>query len=267
MGEACVTSPAVLSAVGLSKHFGRVSAVTDVSFTIGQGEVVGLVGDNGAGKSTLVGMLSGAIAPSEGFIEVDGDRVNFTSPMQARLSGIETVYQDLSLAVDLSVWANIYLGREELRPGLLGALGMLNRPRMIRRTIAELDRLGITLPSVMTPCDQLSGGQRQAVAVSRAVTWGSKVLLLDEPTANLGVEQQGHVAELVEKVKQHGIPVLFISHNLPQLHNICDRILVMYHGALVADLVPSHSSVEEVIRWITGAAVGDHPSPARSGTP
>lgn len=261
------TAPPVLTAVSLSKHFGKITAVDGVSFTIHAQEVVGLVGDNGAGKSTLVSLLCGALQPSEGSLLLDGKQVAFASPMEARAMGIETVYQDLSLAVDLPVWANVYLGRERLRPGILGRLGMLDHRGMIENTAAELEHLAVRLPSVTAQCDQLSGGQRQAVAVIRAIFWGTRLLLLDEPTANLGVEQQRHVADLVMQVKARGIPVLIVSHNLPQLHAIADRILVMFHGHLVAALDARTATLEEIVGWITGArvAAGLDPAVAANG--
>lgn len=220
------------------------------------GEVVGLVGDNGAGKSTLVNILSGALAPNAGEVFVDGKSVTFSSSLQARRLGIETVYQDLSLAPDLSVWANIFLGREQTVKGPLRLVGWLDRRAMARSAEADLERTRIRIASVQSLAGRLSGGQRQAIAVGRAVAWGSRVVLMDEPTAALGVEQQERVAELVRSVRDQGVPVLLISHNLPQVYRVCDRVAVLFQGRVVADLRPAECSVDDIVSWITGAALG-----------
>jgi ABC-type sugar transport system ATPase subunit len=245
----------VVSARGITKHFGHVAALRGVDLEIYRGEVVGLVGDNGAGKSTLVNILSGALQPNGGSIMVDGKAVTFASPFDARRAGIETVYQDLSLAPDLPVWANIFLGREQKVKGPLGKFGWLDRRAMARGAEADLERTRIRIGSVNSLAGRLSGGQRQAIAVGRAVAWGSKVILMDEPTAALGVEQQAKVGELVRSVCDQGVPVLLISHNLPQVHALCDRVAVLFRGKVVADLRPSECSVEDIVRGITGASL------------
>jgi simple sugar transport system ATP-binding protein len=246
---------AVFSARGITKHYGHVHALRGVDLDIYPGEVVGLVGDNGAGKSTLVGILSGAAQPTSGQLTFCGEDVSFDSPLAARQRGIETVYQDLALALDVPIWANLFLGREKLRPGLLGRLGWLDRKQMISDAEQQLIETKIRIRSPLVRAEALSGGQRQAIAVARAVSWGSRLVLMDEPTAALGVEQQHRVGELITNVAATGLPVLLISHNLPQVKELCDRVLVMYQGRIVADLNPKELEVEEIIRWITGAAV------------
>ncbi len=237
----------------MSHHFGRVSALTDVNLSIYPGEVVGLVGDNGAGKSTFVKILSGALAPSRGELYVAGERVEMRSPVDARRLGIETVYQDLALALHLSVAANVFLGREEV-VGRGSRLGWLDDRKMEKRAAEELAALGINIPSVTARCDSLSGGQRQAVAVARAVAWGTRLVLMDEPTAALGVAEQEQVGRLTQRIRDTGTPVLLVSHNLPQVHQLCDRIIVFLHGR-VATVVPRGTTIEELVMWITGAGV------------
>ncbi|WP_413317245.1 ATP-binding cassette domain-containing protein [Agrococcus sp. 1P02AA] len=251
------TSTAVLRVRGVTKHYGHVQALRGVDMEVRAGEVVGLVGDNGAGKSTLVGVLSGAIAPTEGTVEFEGTPVALASPSHARDLGIETVYQDLALALELPIWANLHLGREQRRGGLLGALGFLDKRAMIASAEEELRTTRIRIGTVDARTSALSGGQRQAIAVARATARGSKLVLMDEPTAALGVEQQHRVGELVRTVAERDVPVVLISHNLPQVRELCDRVLVMYRGRIVADLDPKVESIESMIRWITGAALED----------
>jgi len=244
----------LLATRGVGKRFGSVVALSGVDFAVGPGEVVGLVGDNGAGKSTLVKIMAGALAPTVGHIEVEGAPAHFSTPMEAREIGIECVYQDLALAPDLSVWANLFLGRERLVPGPLRAIGWLDKRAMAAEAANQLQRMGMNIGSVETLCESLSGGQRQSVAVLRAVAWGTKVLLLDEPTAALGVEQQGKVDDMVRSVRAHGLSVVYISHNLPAVHRLCDRIVVLRLGHVVAALDPAQATVQDVVAWITGAA-------------
>ncbi len=259
----------VIATRGITKHFGTVQALRGVDLDVFAGEVVGLVGDNGAGKSTLVNILSGALQANDGSILVDGKAVAFTSSLEARRAGIETVYQDLSLAPDLSVWANIFLGREQSVKGPLGWFHWLDRKAMARAAEADLERTRIRIGSVNSLAGRLSGGQRQAIAVGRAVAWGSRVILMDEPTAALGVEQQAKVGELVRSVSDQGVPILLISHNLPQIHALCDRVVVLFQGRVVADLRPHECSVEEIVSWITGASLAATAAtfglPSRSG--
>lgn len=245
----------VISTRGITKHFGSVQALRGVDLDVYAGEVVGLVGDNGAGKSTLVNILSGALQPNDGSILVDGKTVTFSSSLEARRAGIETVYQDLSLAPDLSVWANIFLGREQSVKGPLRLFHWLDRKAMAQAAETDLERTRIRIESVNSLAGRLSGGQRQAIAVGRAVAWGSRVILMDEPTAALGVEQQAKVGELVRSVCDQGVPILLISHNLPQIHALCDRVVVLFQGRVVTSLRPTDCSVEEIVSWITGASL------------
>jgi ABC-type sugar transport system ATPase subunit len=255
-GVAVDTEVPVIAVRGITKHFGSIQALRGVDLEVHKGEVVGLVGDNGAGKSTLVNILSGALQPNSGTIMVDGKVVTFGSSLEARRLGIETVYQDLSLAPDLSVWANIFLGREQTVRGPFRWFGWLDRRAMARSAEKDLERTRIRIGSVNSLAGRLSGGQRQAIAVGRAVAWGSRVILMDEPTAALGVEQQERVGQLVRSVCDNGVPVLLISHNLPQVHKICDRVVVLFHGQVVANLRPAESSVDDIVAFITGAAMG-----------
>ena len=245
----------VLQAKGISRMFGSVVALNDVNIEINPGEVVGLVGDNGAGKSTLLKILCGALQPSSGQLVVDGDPVVFHSPKDSRERGIEVVYQDLALATELSVTENIFLGRERRREGFLGRAHIIDRPRMTSDARTTLDSLAIEINNVSARCGLLSGGQRQAVAVARAVRWGSRVLLLDEPTAALAVMEADKIGKLVGEVARQGVGVLLVSHNMPQVHQLCDRILVLLRGHMVADLRRGETSVEDIVMWITGAAL------------
>jgi simple sugar transport system ATP-binding protein len=243
----------LLEARSMSRSYGHVEALRDASISVHAGEVVALVGDNGAGKSTFVKILSGVVQPSGGTILVNGEPREFKSPIDARVAGVETVYQDLALASNLTVAENMFLGRERVRRPR--GSGWLDRRAMNTETRRELDRLQITIRSVTANCGELSGGQRQAIAVARAVAFGSRVVLMDEPTAALGVQQQENVGRLIRQVRDSGMGVVLISHNLPQVQEICDRVVVLLHGSTVADLSPKDSPIEEIISWITGAAV------------
>lgn len=249
------TSSPIVEVRQLIKRYGSLYALRGADLELRPGEVVGLVGDNGAGKSTLVNILSGVLQQTSGSLLVDGKEVNFRTPVDARSVGIETVYQDLSLAPDLSIWSNMFLGREKVVSGPLGRLGWLDRKAMIAETRAGLDDTNIRIASVLSRVGRLSGGQRQAVAVGRAVTWGSRVLLLDEPTAALGVEQQQRVGELIKRVASQGLAVLLISHNLPQVYDVCDRVVVLFRGETVANLTTSEIDIDDIVGWITGSAL------------
>lgn len=246
--------PPVLAVRGIRKHYGTVAALDGVDIEIHAGETVGLVGDNGAGKSTLVKILSGVLQPSAGEIFVDAKKVGLKSPRTAREQGIETIYQDLALALDLSVTANLFLGREQVRPGLLGRLGWLDNRRMMATAGNKLAELNIRLPSLRSECGSLSGGQRQAVAVARAVMWRRRIVLMDEPTAALGVQQQQQVVELIQQLHRQGVTVLVISHNLPQVCRICQRVVVLRHGRVVGVLSGDDLTVERIVLYITGGA-------------
>ncbi len=243
----------VLEGRGLVKTYGHVRALRGASFTAYPGEVVALVGDNGAGKSTLVKCLSGAEQPDGGVIEVDGRQALLASPTAAQSLGIETVYQDLALATDLDGAANVFLGREMLRPGLLGRLGVLDKRSMRERSRQAFAELGVDLQDATVPVASLSGGQRQSVAVARAVAWASKVVFMDEPTAALGVVQTGKVLEVIRRVRDRGITVVLISHNMPQVLEVADRIEVLRLGSRVARFRAAEVGVEDLVAAMTGA--------------
>jgi len=243
----------LLEARQIVKSFGRVRALRGASFTVYPGEVVALVGDNGAGKSTMVKTLSGVHQPEAGEIFFEGRPVAVESPVGARRLGIETVYQDLALAPELDPAANLYLGRELLRSGALGRLGFLDRSAMRRRSRESFDSLGVSLQDVAAPVATLSGGQRQGVAVARAVTWASKVVFMDEPTAALGVVQTRAVLDLIRRVRDRGVSVVLISHNMPEVLEVADRIEVLRLGQRVARLRTADTTMEQVVGAMTGA--------------
>jgi simple sugar transport system ATP-binding protein len=249
------TSTPLLEARRISKAYANVEALSDINFSLSSGEIVGLVGDNGAGKSTLVKILCGAHQPTSGDILIDGEQVTFSSPKESRERGIEVVYQDLALANELSVAANIFLGREMKVPGIRGRLGAMDRKAMHESAVETLHSLAIEIKSVDTRCGMMSGGQRQAVAVARAIMWGSKVLLLDEPTAALAVAESDKIAGLVAGVKEKGVGVILVSHNLPQVHELCDRVVVLLRGRVVTELHRGSYSIDDLVSWITGAAL------------
>jgi ABC-type sugar transport system ATPase subunit len=248
--------PVVLEVEGITKRFGAVRALYDVSLQLRTGEVLGLIGDNGAGKSTLVGVVSGAVKPDEGRIVVDGVERSFSDPAEARAVGIETVFQNLALVPTLNIAENVYLRRERLGPGPVGkVLHRLHKSAMRRETRAAFDRFGVTLPAVKTKVSALSGGQRQAVAITRAVLWGSHIVIMDEPAAALGVKQTELVLSLVERLKSHGVGIVFISHNMQHVLRVADRIAVFRLGEKVADLdVHERTTGSELVALMTGAA-------------
>jgi simple sugar transport system ATP-binding protein len=243
----------ILEARGIVKDFGRVRALRGADFTVYPAEVVALVGDNGAGKSTLVKCLAGVEHPDAGEIAFEGSPVVLNTPTQARELGIETVYQDLALAADLDPAANLFLGREATRGGLLGKLGFLDKAEMHRRANDAFDSLGVGLQDSSAPVANMSGGQRQGVAVSRAVTWASKVVFMDEPTAALGVVQTRHVLDLIRRVRERGLSVVLISHNLPEVFEVADRIEVLRLGERVAQYQRGDVSMEDIVGAMTGA--------------
>jgi simple sugar transport system ATP-binding protein len=242
--------PPLLEARGLVKRYGHVQALDGASFTALPGEVVALIGDNGAGKSTLVKVLSGVIRPDGGEILVSGEPVQLSSPTDARKHGIETVYQDLALAPDLDAAANLHLGRELY---LIPALKVLNRAEMRRRAVTAFAALGIVLPDVSAPVGTLSGGQRQSIAVARAVAYASKVIFMDEPTAALGVVQRERVLDTIRRVRDQGVAVVLISHNMPEVLAVADRVEVLRLGRRVARYKASETSIEELVGAMTGA--------------
>jgi simple sugar transport system ATP-binding protein len=242
-----MAEPPLIDACGIVRHFGHVRALQGADFSVGRGEIVGLIGDNGAGKSTLIRILSGTDRPDAGEIRVNGRSVHFNGPQDARAAGIETVYQDLALAPDLDAAANVFLGRELLKPGLLGRLGVLDKARMVRQTAEAMSRLGVTIRPT-TEVFTLSGGQQQSAAVARAAMWATSVILMDEPTANLGVMQTKGVLDLIGRVREAGTAVVVISHNLPQMLEITDRIVILRQGHTVGQIAASEATVDDLVR-------------------
>jgi ABC-type sugar transport system ATPase subunit len=238
----------LLEARGISKAFGHVEALCDVDFAVGKGEVVALVGDNGAGKSTLTKVLCGALRPDSGELTMDGRAVTFRGPADSAAAGIAVVYQDLALVDTRDVARNLFLGREPRR-GLV-----LDRARMLRESRATLDRLRIRIPSVRAPVSVLSGGQRQAVAIARAIHQGGRLVIMDEPTAALGVEQQRNVLALIEDLREHGTAVLMVSHNLAHVFEVCSRVVVMRAGRVAGVRATADATPEEIVQLIVGAA-------------
>jgi simple sugar transport system ATP-binding protein len=243
----------ILKARGLGKTYGHVTALADVDMVVRKGEILAIVGDNGAGKSTLVKILSGAIPPSAGSILIDGREVVFNSPADASAAGLQTVYQDLALAGDLSVSANLYLGRELLMPGIFGTLGFLDRNAMRDGAKETLKSLNIRMDSLNTEVSSLSGGQRQSVAIARALAWASRIVLLDEPTAALGVAQTKQVLELMLRVRTLGLGVVIISHNMQDVLAVADRVMVLRLGRVAAEFKRGRFSIETLVASITGA--------------
>jgi simple sugar transport system ATP-binding protein len=244
---------ALLEARTIEKNYGHVRALAGADFEVFPGEVAALVGDNGAGKSTLIKILSGTVQPDGGEVRFEGRTVHIDSPITARRLGLETVYQDLALAEDLDPAANLFLGREVLRPGPLGRLGFLDRRAMRERAERAFATLGIGLQDLDAEVAMLSGGQRQTVAVSRAATWASRVIFMDEPTAALGVVQAERVLDLIRRIRESGKSVVLISHNLPHVFQVADRIQVLRLGKRVATLRAADATMDQVVAAMTGA--------------
>jgi len=242
-----------LSARGLVKRYGRVTAIDGADFDLEPGEVLAVVGDNGAGKSSLIKALSGALVPDEGEILVDGKPVHFRTPLDARRCGIETVYQDLALAPAQDIATNMFLGRELRRGGPLGLVRKLDTAKMRAEAQRVLDELDITIKSITQPVETLSGGQRQGVAVARAAAFGTKAVIMDEPTAALGVAESAKVLALIDRIRQRGLPVVLISHNMPHVFEIADRIHVHRLGKRIGVVSPKTTTMNQVVGLITGA--------------
>ncbi|MEU4156416.1 ATP-binding cassette domain-containing protein [Actinoplanes sp. NPDC026670] len=250
-----VSTP-VLQAKGLTKRYGRVVAIDGSDLELHAGEILAVIGDNGAGKSSLIKALSGALVPDQGEIYLDGERVNFRNPMDARAAGIETVYQTLAVAPGLDIADNLFLGREKRRPGILGSVfRMLDHKHMRAEASRHMSELGVaTLQNIGQAVESLSGGQRQAVAVARSAAFGSKVIILDEPTAALGVKEGNRVLQLIREVRDRGLPVILISHNMPHVFEVADRIHIQRLGRRVAVITPETHSMSEAVAIMTGAA-------------
>lgn len=244
-------SEALLEVRNLSKHFGAVRALDNVSMQVAPGEVVALAGDNGAGKTTLIKAISGVYPPSSGEIILGGRAVSFDSPQHARDSGIETIYQDLALADNLSIGANIFLGREPMTK-MFGFLPVLDRKKMAEAARETMAKLDFHVSRLDAPVSNFSGGQRQAVAIGRAVYWDARVLIMDEPTAALGVPEQRKVIELIHNLKAQGRGVIFISHNLQDIFAVSDRIVVLRRGVMAGERRIRETSHDEVVKLMIG---------------
>lgn len=243
----------VLRGRGLGKAYGSITALHGVDIDLRAGEILAIVGDNGAGKSTLVRVLTGVTRPDSGTLEIDGKQVAFDSPRIARQMGIEAVFQDLALCSNRDVVANLFLGREMLLPGLAGKFGVLDRKRMTQRTREQLSALDVRIPAISgVPIGRLSGGQRQSVAVARSAFWASKVLFMDEPTAALGVKEAGAVLRLAKRVAASGVAVVLISHAMPHVAELADRVIVLRHGTKVAELEGDEIAVGRLVELIVG---------------
>ena len=241
----------ILKTVGLTKHYGGVRALDDANFSISKNEHIAIVGDNGAGKSTFVRSITGVEKPTSGKIYFNGKEVNFKSPTDARVNGIETVYQNLALADDLDVTANIFLGRE-IEFFRLGPLSWLNKRAMKKKSLDLLAQTGIKIGNLNQIVASMSGGQRQCVAISRAAGWGSKLIVMDEPTAALGIQETKKVEEIIINLKDRNIPVKIISHNLRQVFNLVDKIAVFRQGRIIDIVKTNEVSGNDVVALITG---------------
>jgi fructose transport system ATP-binding protein len=245
----------LLQAEGLVKRYGRVTALDHADFDLYPGEILAVIGDNGAGKSTLIKALTGAVIPDHGSIRFDGKPIHFRSPLEARRAGIETVYQNLALSPALSIADNLFLGRERRAKGLAGLLfRKLDRAAMQREARAQLSSLGLlTIQNINQPVETLSGGQRQGVAVARAAAFGSRLVIMDEPTAALGVKESRRVLELILDVKRKGLPIVLISHNMPHVFEVADRIHIHRLGRRIAVIDPKAHSMSDAVAIMTGA--------------
>ena len=257
--EPLLTAP-LLTARGIVKRYGRVTALDQSDFDLYPGEILAVIGDNGAGKSSLIKAISGAIHPDEGEIRLDGNVVNFRSPLEAREAGIETVYQNLALSPALSIADNMFLGREIRKPGPMGSVfRMLDRPKMAKIARDKLSELGLmTIQNINQAVETLSGGQRQGVAVARAAAFGSKVIILDEPTAALGVKESRKVLELILDVRSRGLPIVLISHNMPHVFEVADRIHIHRLGKRLCVINPKDYTMSDAVAFMTGAKEPPH---------
>jgi fructose transport system ATP-binding protein len=245
----------ILTARGLTKRYGRVTALDNCDFDLMPGEILAVIGDNGAGKSTLIKAISGAVIPDEGEIRLDGKPVQFRTPIEARGAGIETVYQTLAMSPALSIADNMFMGRELRKPGIMGSVfRQLDRPAMRKFARDKLSELGLmTIQNIDQAVETLSGGQRQGVAVARAAAFGSKVVILDEPTAALGVKESRRVLELIRDVRSRGIPIILISHNMPHVFEVADRIHIHRLGRRLCVVKPGDHTMSDAVAFMTGA--------------
>ena len=251
-------APIVMQAKGLVKRYGQVTALDGVDFELRAGEILAVIGDNGAGKSSLIKCLSGATIPDEGEILLDGQAIRFKSPKDARRAGIETVYQDLAVAPAMTIAENLFLGRELCRPGFFGQfLRLLDKKKMLEESISHMNDLKVGIRSMTQAVETLSGGQRQCVAVARAAAFAQHVVIMDEPTAALGVKEGNMVLELIRRVRDKGLPVILISHNMPHVFEIADRIHIARLGKRAAVVNPKHISMSDTVAVMTGAMSAD----------
>ncbi|MFZ1663747.1 MAG: ATP-binding cassette domain-containing protein, partial [Paracoccaceae bacterium] len=247
----------ILKGRNLVKRYGKVTALDHCDFDLMPGEILAVIGDNGAGKSSLIKAVSGAVVPDEGEIWLEGKKVAFNTPLEARGAGIETVYQTLAMSPALSIADNMFMGRELRKPGIMGSLlRQLDRPAMEKFARAKLNELGLmTIQNINQPVETLSGGQRQGVAVARAAAFGSKVVILDEPTAALGVKESRRVLDLIRDVRSRGIPIILISHNMPHVFEVADRIHIHRLGKRLCVIKPGDYSMSDAVAFMTGAKV------------
>lgn len=251
-------APLVMQAKGIVKRFGQVVALDGSDFELRAGEIMAVIGDNGAGKSSLIKVLSGANMPDEGEVLLDGKPVHFRSPIDARRAGIETVYQDLAVAPAMSIAENLFLGREILKPGFIGQLlRLLDKKEMLAQAIARMNDLKVGIRSMTQAVETLSGGQRQCVAVARAAAFAQHVVIMDEPTAALGVKEGNMVLELIRRVRDKGLPVILISHNMPHVFEVADRIHIQRLGKRAAVVNPKTISMSDTVAVMTGAKTVD----------
>ncbi|MES2482006.1 MAG: ATP-binding cassette domain-containing protein [Pseudomonadota bacterium] len=252
------STPLVMQAKGLVKRYGQVTALDGADFELRAGEILAVIGDNGAGKSSLIKALSGATIPDEGELYLDGRRIHFRSPIDARRAGIETVYQDLAVAPAMTIAENLFLGRELRRPGLLGKLFQaIDKKKMLEESIARMNDLKVGIRSMTQAVETLSGGQRQCVAVARAAAFAQHVVIMDEPTAALGVKEGNMVLELIRRVRDKGLPVILISHNMPHVFEIADRIHIARLGRRAAVVNPKKISMSDTVAVMTGAMTAE----------
>ncbi len=247
----------ILKGTGLVKRYGKVTALDHCDFDLYPGEILAVIGDNGAGKSTLIKAISGAVVPDEGEIMLEGKPIRFANPIEARQAGIETVYQTLAMSPALSIADNLFMGRELRKPGIMGSVfRQLDRPAMEKFAREKLNELGLmTIQNINQAVETLSGGQRQGVAVARAAAFGSKVVIMDEPTAALGVKESRRVLELILDVKKRGLPIILISHNMPHVFEVADRIHIHRLGKRLCVIDPKKHTMSDAVAYMTGAKV------------
>jgi len=252
------SAPLVMQAKGLTKRYGHVTALDGCDFELRAGEILAVIGDNGAGKSSLIKVLSGATVPDSGELRLDGKPVHFRTPIDARRAGIETVYQDLAVAPAMSIAENLFLGREILRPGVLGTwLRLLDKRAMLDQAVARMNELKVGIRSMTQAVETLSGGQRQCVAVSRATAFAQHVVIMDEPTAALGVKEGNMVLDLIRRVRDKGLPVILISHNMPHVFEVADRIHIQRLGKRAAVVDPRVIGMSDTVAVMTGAMAAE----------